>query len=79
MTAVLSGADNEDLKMEYVGKDNEDMKSAEYFKTHGTCCWELFKKRDFNENRPHRVLRQGAAHRTKNEEFNIKSVRRVDC
>ena len=74
MTAELSGRDNENLNMTYVGKD---MKSAEYFKTHGTCCWELFKKKNFDGD--NKVLKEGAPHRTKNEGFKIKSVRRVDC
>ena len=70
----LSGSDDEDLKMPYVGKD---MRFAEYFKTQGTCCWELFKKKEFKGK--NRVLKEGAPYLTKNDEFGIKSVKRVNC
>ena len=70
----LSGRDNENLNMTYVGKD---MRFAEYFKTQGTCCWELFKKKEFKGK--NRVLKEGAPYLTKNDEFGIKSVKRVNC
>ena len=71
----LSGSDEDDLKLEDMG----DMKYAEYFETYGTCCWELFKRKDLNaKGSPDDRIRSGAINPTKNE-FTFKSVRRVNC
>ena len=72
----LSGRDNQDLKLENLGRD---MKYAEYFETHGTCCWESFKKKGLNaRGSPDDRIRSGATQPTKNK-FKFKSVRRVNC
>ena len=71
----LSGRDDEDLTLQNMGA----MRYAEYFETHGTCCWKLFKR----ENLPAAkgkmtIINNEATDLTKNK-FKFKSVKKVDC
>ena len=67
----LSGSSDEDLKKENMG----DMKSARYYVTHGTCCWELFKVKG---GKGASNVVGAALDITRNDNV-IKSVHRVSC